>query len=328
MTTFDAYTRHQVYVEGYKNGQAQDAETLYEEITAAIIISLNKLALNNMGELTKKALLALTRDVTARMKKLFGKQIELTTEAIKAFMNVDLRIMAALTQDASGKPFPVNTMNRDTLWSRIFNDPMGATGVTPGDAFLEAQTAAIAAVVAAIRAAWADNVELAAFIRSLVGTRALLFKDGLLARQRRRFATAIETGIQHVTTGVQFQLGRLTASHYVWCSILDSRTTEICRSRNGVSYEYGSGPRPPAHWNCRSFTIPATIVNVEEIPTFYTWIKRQPSGVQDDVLGPTRGRELRDGRIKADQLPGFDRARPLTVSEYGDKLNKILAEVA
>lgn len=328
MTTFDAYTRHQVYVEGYKNGQSQDAVTLYEEITAAIIISLNKLAINNMGELTKKAMLALTRDVTARVSKLFSKQIDLTTDQIKQFMNTDLNIMAALTQDASGKSVPVNTINRETMWSKIYNDVIAGVGVSPGAAMSEAQAAAIAAIIQLLRSAWADNIDVAALTRQLVGTRALGYKDGLLHRQRRRFVTAIETTIQHVTTGVQFHMGRLVARSYVWCSILDSRTTEICRARNGLSYDYGKGPRPPAHWGCRSFTIPATIIKTEDIPTFYTWVKRQPAGVQDDVLGPARGRELREGRIKSDQLPGFDRARPLTVSEYGDKLNKILAEVA
>jgi len=328
VTTFDAYVRHQVYVEGYKNHQAQDADTLYEEITAAIILSLNKLAITNMGELTKKVLNGLVRDVNTRIKTLFGRQVELTTEQIKAFMNVDFGIMGALTQTASGKPVPVNTINRERAWTTMLNDPIAGVGIDPKGAFIEAQAALLAAVAQLLRGSWADNVEMAALTRLLVGTRSLNYKDGLLTRQRRRFATVVETFVQHVSTGVSFQLGKLTSTHYTWVAILDSRTTEICRSRNGQSFEYGKGPRPPAHWNCRSFTIPQTIVKLDDIPTFYTWVKRQPAGVQDDVLGPARGRELREGKIRSDQLPGFDRARPLTVSQYGDKLNKILDEVA
>jgi SPP1 gp7 family putative phage head morphogenesis protein len=328
MTTFDAYVRHQVYVEGYKNGQAQDAETLYEEITAAIIISLNRLNVNNMGELTKAKLAELTRLVKQKMVTLFRKQVELTMADIKRFMNNDFSIMAQLTSAVVTEKVPSNVLDREKGWKAIENTPIAGVGLTPAEAMTAAETAGIAAIVQLLRRAWADNMDMAELMRVLVGTLAMKRKDGIISRQRRAFATAIETVIQHVTTEVQFRIGQFTSTHYVWCSILDSRTTEICRSRNGHAYEYGRGPRPPAHWNCRSFTIPATIVNVADIPTFYTWVKRQPAGVQDDVLGPARGRDLRDGKIKSDELPGFDRARPLTVNEYGDSVRKIISEVA
>lgn len=337
MTTFDAYVRHQVYVEGYKNGQSQDAETLYEEITAAIIIALNKLNINNLGELTKARLTALVRTVKEKMVTLFRKQVDLTLEQIKAFMNADLNIMAKLgattaKQADTGvkveKGLPVNVINRDKVWSTIVNDPVAGVGLEPKAIFAEAEAMAVAAVLQLLKRGWADNIAVADILRELVGTAALLRKDGLVTKQRRRMVTAIETVIQHVTTEVQFRVGQLTSSHYVWCSILDSRTTEICRSRNGNAYEYGKGPRPPAHWNCRSFTIPATIVKGSDIPTFYTWIKRQPAGFQDDVIGPARGKDLRDGKVKSDDLPGFERTRPLTVSGYADKVKQILTEVA
>lgn len=328
MTDFDAYVRHQVYVEGYKNGQSEDAETLYEEITAAIIIALNKLQITTMGELTKKALTQLVSVVTAKVKQLYGKQINLTVDQIRAFMNADINIVGKLLNKSTDKKTGYNTLNHDTLWSSIMNDPIPGVGLAPTATFTTEQTAAIASIVQLIRRAWADNVSLADLFKEIVGTRADGYKNGLMFKLRRRLVTAIETVIQHVTTSVQFKLGALTATHYVWCAILDNRTTEICRSRNGHTYEYGKGPRPPAHYRCRSFVIPATIVKVDDLPTFYTWVKRQPANVQDDVLGPARGRELRENKIKSDDLPGFDRTRPLTVSEYGDKLNKILSEVA
>ena len=36
----------------------------------------------------------------------------------------------------------------------------------------------------------------------------------------------------------------------VWVSVLDSRTSGICRARSGNIYPIDSGPRPPAHPNC------------------------------------------------------------------------------
>lgn len=41
-----------------------------------------------------------------------------------------------------------------------------------------------------------------------------------------------------------------------WVSILDSRTTNYCKSQDGKTFKIGQGPRPPAHYNCRSITMP------------------------------------------------------------------------
>lgn len=42
----------------------------------------------------------------------------------------------------------------------------------------------------------------------------------------------------------------------VWVSVLDSGTTEYCEEHDGDVYPIDSGPRPPAHWGCRSFVEP------------------------------------------------------------------------
>lgn len=325
MTTLDAYIQHQVYVEGYKNGQAEDAETLYEEITAAIVIALTKLQITNIGVLTKAQLNTVLKSVRNTMADAFKRQTEITLADLKRFMNADLDIMGKLT---GSKGAAVNVLNRDRLWSQIVNDPIAGEGVEPKDAFVAAEQAGMAAVAALIKRAWADNMDLSALLAELVGTLTLNRRDGLMFKQKRQLATVIETVIQHISSEIAFRFGALTSTHYVWCAILDSRTTEICRSRNGKAYMYGNGPRPPAHWRCRSFTIPATIVNGEDLPTWFTWIKRQPAYMQDDALGPARGKDLRDGRLRAGDLPGFDRARPLTVKDYADKVTKILSEVA
>ena len=41
-----------------------------------------------------------------------------------------------------------------------------------------------------------------------------------------------------------------------WVSVLDSNTTPFCSGQDGKLYEVGKGPRPPAHYNCRSITQP------------------------------------------------------------------------
>lgn len=64
----------------------------------------------------------------------------------------------------------------------------------------------------------------------------------------------------------------------VWVSVLDNRTTETCRSKNGDVYPVGEGPAPPLHYNCRSTRIP--LLQDSELPVqidnFEAWLETQP----------------------------------------------------
>ena len=89
---------------------------------------------------------------------------------------------------------------------------------------------------------------------------------------------------------------------YRYVATLDSRTSSICAALDGREFEYGKGPMPPSHWNCRSTTVP--IIDPDILPpstiakrasadgpvpintSYGQWLKDQPRSVQDDVLGP------------------------------------------
>jgi len=48
------------------------------------------------------------------------------------------------------------------------------------------------------------------------------------------------------------------------------------------------------------------------------WLKRQPAEVQDEVLGPTRGKLLRAGKLTMDRFYN-DRGRYLTLDELRER---------
>lgn len=322
----DAFVRQQVYVEGFKNGEVDRASATFDEISAAVLLLATQAGITNLGELTKRDMLAFVAQVKAKVKSVFNKSAEVTLANIEQFMGADIAVTGKVLSAVSDAAIPYNSVNLS--WGSAANTPIAGVGTEPNELVSAQLTAIIAAYVAAIKRGYADSQTLADFTRELVGTKALKFKDGLSAKLQRNWATAIETIIQHVSSLVAFKLQSLASKTYTWCSILDSRTTDICRERNGQVYEYRNGPRPPAHWRCRSFVVPITVVALQDMPTFYTWAKRQPASIQDDIFGPTRGRELRTGVLKADDLPGFDRTRPLTVNEYAGKVDQILNEVA
>jgi len=50
---------------------------------------------------------------------------------------------------------------------------------------------------------------------------------------------------------------------YRYVATLDTRTSSICRALDGQEFEYGKGPTPPQHFNCRSTTVP--VIDYEEL---------------------------------------------------------------
>lgn len=141
-----------------------------------------------------------------------------------------------------------------------------------------------------------------------------------------RSAEAIaRTAITHVAAEVaqeSYEANADLVTAVEWVAVLDSRTTAICRSRDGQQFPLNSGPRPPAHPRCRSTVIPI----VEGLPapkraTYGDWLRRQPAHVQDDVLGPERAKLFRAGAVKVEQFTD-DSGRTLTLKD----LRRMLGE--
>jgi SPP1 gp7 family putative phage head morphogenesis protein len=91
---------------------------------------------------------------------------------------------------------------------------------------------------------------------------------------------------------------------YRYIATLDTRTSAICRALDGQEFDYGKGPMPPQHFNCRSTTVP--VINYKELgfnpppparrasmdgqvpanESYGEWLKKQPRTTQADALGP------------------------------------------
>ena len=71
--------------------------------------------------------------------------------------------------------------------------------------------------------------------------------------------TIVRTSVQQVANAASEQVYKANpdiTKKYRYVATLDSRTSAICRSLDGKEFEYGKGPEPPVHFNCRSTTIP------------------------------------------------------------------------
>ncbi len=70
--------------------------------------------------------------------------------------------------------------------------------------------------------------------------------------------TVVRTSINQVANSASQQVyesNQDITKKYRYVATLDSRTSAICRALDGKEYEYGKGPTPPQHFNCRSTTV-------------------------------------------------------------------------
>jgi SPP1 gp7 family putative phage head morphogenesis protein len=116
----------------------------------------------------------------------------------------------------------------------------------------------------------------------------------------------VRTSINQVANAASQQMYQANpdiTKKYRYIATLDSRTSAICRALDGREFEYGKGPTPPQHFNCRSTTV--AVVDYEglgfeppppgkrasmggQVPadmTYGEWLSKQPRSVQEDVLG-------------------------------------------
>ena len=136
-------------------------------------------------------------------------------------------------------------------------------------------------------------------------------------------------------------------SHVEWLSTLDSRTSTTCRIRDRLPYTLGTyqpiGHKVPwlagpgrIHFCCRSTKLPilksalalgisdaATRASMDgQVPqqtTYAQWLARQPASRQDEILGPERGKLLRQDRLKLQDFYN-DKGKFLTLDELRERL--------
>ena len=108
---------------------------------------------------------------------------------------------------------------------------------------------------------------------------------------------------------------------------LDGHVSRICAGRHGLRYRVPDhapqGHRlpflgaPPMHWGCRSVLLPEVAGPPAPLETFDQFLRRRGEAFQELVLGPTRARMFRQGRLRTYSLLEATTGVPLTLEELG-----------
>lgn len=165
--------------------------------------------------------------------------------------------------------------------------------------------------------------------------------------------TIVRTSINQVANAASnavYKANTDITNEYKYVATLDSKTSSICARLDGQIFEYGKGPNPPQHFNCRSVIVPVIDNNflnefgisrndleigtrpsktglkqigklVPANQTYPIWLSKQPIELQNQVFGVKRSalfrKQIRKGNNPEDVFRKFvrDDGSELTLEE-------------
>jgi SPP1 gp7 family putative phage head morphogenesis protein len=137
--------------------------------------------------------------------------------------------------------------------------------------------------------------------------RQLAQKGGELTQATdNQVMTLVRTSVNQVANAASqqvYEANQDITQKYRYVATLDSRTSSICRALDGREFEYGKGPTPPQHFNCRSTTVP--VIDYKELGfdppppgkrasmdgpvpadlSYGQWLAKQDAATKAEVLG-------------------------------------------
>lgn len=325
----DVFTRHQIHLQRLAGGERNRLLPLLDQMLQSIQIEMLNLdegsyrvdQLTRMDRLIRGIVSGTFDDMAAQALEQVDEfaqyESEFTVKALNQVVNapIDLpspeQLTAIITQRqatlVSGKK--IERMTLKELW----------------DTLSESKTDEIARFIQTGFTTGRTHNEI---VRDL--------RRNLNGRTTQQISAVVRTSVNHMATearrSVYLKNSRLIDS-VMWVATLDGRTSDVCRSRDMKIYPIDSGPRPPAHYACRSTTVPvvkekyrvpvkgtrsSTDGQVSEKTTYNSWLQKQPADFQDDVLGPKRAKLFREGGLHMDKFVD-DEGRTLTLQQLRER---------
>lgn len=332
MSLISAFISHQVWLQRNASHEVSELEPFIQQMRDEVRKQVLQFGDDNR---TRQNLEKLLRDLEDILDGITTDWQDKLTE--------DLQALGSYEADWTTKTMAANvdaefvTPSPEQVWSAAKWNPL-ALNDKPADLFGMMAgwcDTEINRLVTGVKMGFVQGKTTRQIVKEVVGP------GGLADISQRNAATVIRTALNHVSTQARettYKKNSDIVEKYEWVSTLDSRTSTICRSRDGQKYDIGKGPLPPAHPNCRSATAPVISDEYDFLDkgakraakgadggqqvgastTYYDFLKQQPAWFVNEALGPTRGAIFRNSGISPEEfrvisVDAF--GRPLTLKE-------------
>lgn len=319
----DATVRHEIGLRRYSNRTIREVISLLNRIDNRIV---RELADRQIGDssFTQRRLELLLDAVRTIMVEGYKAATGRFDDELKALAGYEIEWQMDLLGRVPPLKLDIVTPGLSQVYAAVHSKPF--QGRIMREWYGDLEASAFKRVRDEIRMGYVEGRTNDQIIRSIRGTRTNQYRDGILEINRRGAETMVRTALNHTANTARAETYKQNANvikGIQWVSTLDLRTSAVCRARDGKVYPVDSGPRPPAHPNCRSTTVPVLKswkelgINLKEAPTgtrasmdgqvpedltYSDWLRKQPKDVQDDVLGKTKAELYRKGDLNLDRF--------------------------
>lgn len=331
----DFTVRHQVYLTRYSTSLVKRIIGLLNQVDGDLVAQIIKRGGDGtFSEARLKALLDAIRNINADAHRQVDRAMDRSVGELGAY---EAKFQSDLLTNTIPVSIDLVTPSAQQLKAAILARPFQGKLLREWVSDLERNS--FGRLQQAIRIGVVEGESIDKIVSRVRGTRTLGFKDGILDINKRGAEAMVRTAVNHTANYAREQLYKENpdlVKGIRWVSVLDNRTTAICRARDGKVYKVGTGPRPPAHINCRSCTVPVIAswrdlgIDIDEAPagtrasmngqvpanmTYPEWLKKQSREFVEDVLGKTKAKLFLEGNLKIERFVDMGRGREYTIEE-------------
>lgn len=332
-----AQTERDLLLERYKRGQVLRILDMLARVEEDIVEQLNRLDPMAVRESYRGARLTrLLASIQERIEE-YGAQLEKEFIGEMQTLAVDeakfgVSLLSSAPPVALDVISPAAAMLRSAVITRPFQGRLLREWVS------EHPPAVRMRLRNAIRQGVSQGETIDQIVRRVRGTKANSYRDGVMEVNRRGAEAMVRTAVSHTVNAARSTLYQENADlvkGVQWVATLDGRTSQTCISLDGKVLPLNSGPRPPAHINCRSSTIPVLKswkelgIRLGEAPEgtrasmdgqvaaslrYQDWLRTRSREFQDEVLGKTRADMWRRGEVPMEKFVDYS-GRAYTLEE-------------
>ena len=302
----DAVTRHQVFIMRYSQGRERLADDYVEKLIEAVTERLGA----DIATVSPARLDQIIAEVAEEIKSQSEEYEKSVVDEMLEFIGYESEFNVNLLENAAAAVAvtapALAILQAAMLLRRMPLEP--DRSYTINEALQEYSGRKSRQIVQTIR----DGVTLGQTSEEITSNIKNLTK-----LQQRQAATLARTVTNYTSVQAREVVMRENpdiTNSYRWIATLDGRTSLICASRDQQIFkESNESPKPPAHFNCRSTIAPVVegdsadqfraalggsgAQQVSKSTRYETWLRRQSRAFQTEVLGVTRAKLFREGRI-------------------------------
>jgi SPP1 gp7 family putative phage head morphogenesis protein len=330
----DRAIRHALYLERYKTQMVNEILAEFNKTLAPDLIAKIERSLQTITARSKK-LQVLFKDNGDLIREEYKVMEAKLYEQLRDYAKVESAWIIKTLENIMPIAVDFVAPSSNILKALVTKQPMEGALVKEWFDKLSRDTAFN--VNRAIQNSMIEGKGIADIVRTIKGTQAAKYSDGILNAPRHNLNAVVRTSVKNISDAARnetYSANSDVVKGIQWISTLDSRTCLTCMNLDGKVFDIGDKPGVP-HFGCRCSDAPVLKswkelgIDAKELDagtrasmggqvpatqTYPAWLKKQTKEIQNEALGVERAKLFRSGQLKLNEF--INRLnRPLTLKE-------------